>query len=150
MIAALAGARVFRTGGLLSAGEVYSGEILVMAKEMIEYIKTVLKKEEFSSKTLMVDEIKAVEPGQSYIGRKSTLENFRKEYWEPELFIHNNLGQWTEMGSKSTWESANELVKRKISEHSYSIDADVKKELDKIYDKAKKDRQLEDSFKVVS
>lgn len=150
LIAALAGARVFRTGGLLSAAEVYSGEILVMAREMIEYIKNVLKKEVFSSKTLMVEEIKAVGPGQSYIGRKSTLENFRKEYWEPELFTHSNLGQWVEMGSKSTWDCANELVRKRIGEHSYAAAPEVKNELDKIYDRAKKDRRLEDSFRVVS
>jgi len=150
LIAALAGARVFRTGGLLSAGEVYSGEILMMAKEMMHYIQNVLKKEEFSSQTLMVDEIRAVESGQSYIGRKSTFENFRKEYWEPELFTHSNLGQWREMGSKSTWDSANELVKKKISEHSYAIDGDIQKEIDKIYEKAAKDQQLEDSFRAVS
>jgi trimethylamine--corrinoid protein Co-methyltransferase len=150
MIAALAGARVFRTGGLLSAGEVYSGEILVMAKEMIEYIKNVLKRDEFDSQALMVEEIKAVGPGQSHIGRRSTLERFRKEYWEPELFIHSNLGQWREMGSKSTWDCANELVKRRIAEYSYTIAPDVKKELDKIYRRAKQDRKLEDSFQVVS
>lgn len=147
LIAALAGARAFRTGGLLACGEIYSAEMLLINHEIIEYIKNILKKEEFSEKRLMIDEIEEVGPGQSFIGRKSTFENFKKEYWEPELFIHSNLGQWKEMGSKTIWEYANEIVRRKIEEHTYRIEDEVGKELDKIYERAKRDTQLEDSFK---
>ncbi|MBA7538516.1 hypothetical protein ES705_30792 [subsurface metagenome] len=84
--------------------------------------------------------------GQSFIGRKSTIENFRSEYWQPELFIHSNIGQWKEMGSKSIRQCANEKAKKLIKEHSYRIDEDKKKELDKIYEVAKKDKKLEHSF----
>ncbi len=147
LIAALAGARVFRCGGLLSSAIVYSAEMLVMVCEMVEYIKNILKEEEFSEERLMVDEIAAVEPGQSFIARKSTIENFRKEYWEPELFVHSNLGQWQEMGSKSIYEYANEIAKKRIREHTYQIDEDIKKELDRIYKRAKTDQKLIDSFK---
>ncbi len=146
LIAALAGARVFRCGGLLSSAIVYSAEMLVMVCEMVEYIKNILKEEEFSEERLMVDEIAAVEPGQSFIARKSTIENFRKEYWEPELFVHSNLGQWQEMGSKSIYEYANEIAKKRIREHTYQIDEDIKKELDRIYKRAKTDQKLIDSF----
>ena len=147
LISALAGARVFRCGGLLSSAEVYSAEMLVIVNEIVEYIKNILKKEEFSEERLMVDEIAEVGPGKSFIGRKSTFENFRKEYWEPELFIHSNLGQWKEMGSKSIRQYANEIAKKKIREHTYRIDEDIKKELDKIYERAKNDKKLEESFK---
>ena len=82
------------------------------------------------------------------MGRKSTFENFKKEYWEPELFIHSNLGQWKEMGSKTVWEYANKMVRKKIGEHTYRVEDDVRKELEKIYESAKRDKQLEDSFKL--
>lgn len=147
LIAALGGARAFRCGGLLSTGEIYCAEQLMIVHEMVEYIKNLFVKEEFNDARLMADEIASVGPGQSFAGRKSTFELFRKEYWEPELFIHSNLGQWKEMGSKSARQYARELVKKKIKEHTYRIDDDVKKELDKIWDSAKKDKNLEDSFK---
>jgi len=147
LIAALAGARAFRCGGLLNHGELYSAEMLVIVMEIVEYIKNILKDEEFDEGKLMVDEIRAVGPGQSFIGRKSTFMNFRKEYWEPELFVHSNLGQWKEMGAKSIIQWARELKKKKINEHTYCIDKDIKKELDKIYEHAKNDEQLEDSYK---
>jgi len=147
LIAALDGARAFRCGGLLSTGEIYCAEQLIIVHEIVEYIKNVLKREEFSEARLMVDEIESVGPGQSFVGRKSTLEYFRKEYWEPALFIHTNLGQWKEMGSKSIWQYARELARKKIKEHTYRIEENKKRELDKIYESAKKDKKLEDSFK---
>jgi trimethylamine--corrinoid protein Co-methyltransferase len=148
LLAALAGARAFRCGGLLNHGELYSAEMFVITMEIVEYVRQVLKGEAFNEDRLMVDEIKAVGPGQSYIGRKSTFDNFKREYWEPELFTHSNLGQWKEMGAKSIRQYARELVRRKIGEHMYLMDGDRRKELDRIYECARKDKQLEDSFKL--
>ncbi|UCB46804.1 MAG: trimethylamine methyltransferase family protein [Spirochaetota bacterium] len=148
LIAALAGARVFRCAGHLTSAEVYSAEMLVVVHEIIEYIKNILKTEEFNEERLMVDEIEAVGPGESYIGRQSAFDNFRKEYWEPELFIHSNLGQWKEMGSKSIRQYANEISQRKIAEHTYMMDKDTKKAIDEIYECAKNDEQLKRSYKV--
>lgn len=148
LIAALAGARAFRTGGMLSCAEVYSAEILFITHEICEYLQTVLKKEEFSEERLMTREIQEVGPGKSYIGRKSTFEQFRNEFWEPELFLHSNLGQWREMGSKTIWQYANESARKRIEQHTYRVEENVKKELDKIYTRAEKDEQLEDSFKL--
>jgi trimethylamine:corrinoid methyltransferase-like protein len=130
----------------LTSAEVYSAEMLIIVHEIVEYIKTLLREEKFSEEQLMVDEIRAVGPGQSFIGRKSTRDNFRKEYWEPELFIHSNLGQWREMGSKSIREYANEIAKKKIKEHDYKIGDDKKKELDKIYKHALENSALKKSF----
>jgi trimethylamine--corrinoid protein Co-methyltransferase len=148
-VSALAGARAFRTGGTLSCCEVYSAEMLVIEHELLQYIRTVLQKEDFSEERLMADEIREVGPGRSFIGRKSTFDNFRKEYWEPELFTHSNLGQWKEMGSRSIWREAGEIAKKKIRGHSYRADDDTRKELDRIYERAMDDPQLRESFRVV-
>lgn len=142
LAAALAGARTFRCAGLMSSGETYSGEQVVIAKEIVEYIKNLIKVREFSDERLMVDEIAAVRAGQSFVGRKSTMDLFRSEYWQPELFGHANLAQWQEMGSKSLWDYANAKAKKLIKEHTYMIDADKKKELDRILEIAKKDTKL--------
>ena len=148
LIAALMGARAFRCAGLLSSGEIYSGEWLVINKEIVDYVKTLLKPQEFSEGRLFIDEIADVKAGGSFIGRKSTMQLFRQEYWMPELFTHMNLGQWQEAGSKSMWQYAIDRAKKLITGHTYQIDDDKKKELDKIYEAAKKDKKLEDSFKI--
>jgi trimethylamine--corrinoid protein Co-methyltransferase len=147
-IAALAGARAFRCGGLLSTGEVYCGEWVVILHEMIEYIKQVLKSEDFSEERLMVRDIVEVGPGGTYVDKRSTYELFRKEYWTPGLFEHSNVGQWIELGSKSMRQQAQEAARRLIAGHSYAIDGKVKKELDKIYERARRDQALEKSLKL--
>ncbi len=148
LLAALMGARAFRCAGLLSSGEIYSGEWLVINKEIVDYVKALLKPQEFSEERLFIDEIADVKAGGSFIGRKSTMQLFRQEYWMPELFTHMNLGQWQEAGSKTMWQYAIDRAKKLISNHTYQIDADRKKELDKIYAAAINDRKLEDSFKI--
>jgi trimethylamine--corrinoid protein Co-methyltransferase len=147
LMAALAGARIFRCAGLISSGEIYSAEMLIICHEVVEYVKNLLKREDFTQERLMVDEIEAVGPGQCFIGRKSTLQGFKKEYWEPELFIHSNLGQWREMGSKSIVQYAREIAKRKIKEHNFLIDEGKRKEMEKILNFAKNDVKLQESYR---
>ncbi len=147
-ITALAGARAFRCGGLLSTGEVYCGEWVLILHEMIEYIKQVLKEEQWSEARLMIQDIIDVGPGGTYVDKRSTYEQFRKEYWMPKLFDHSNVGQWIELGSKSMRQRAQEESRRLIAEHSYMIDRDVKKELDRIYERAGRDEALEKSLRL--
>jgi trimethylamine--corrinoid protein Co-methyltransferase len=131
----------------LSNDEIYSAGQLVIDHEIINYTKSLIKEQEFSEEKLMIDEIKEVGHGQSFIGRNSTLEHFKKEYWEPDLFIRTNLGQWQKMGSKSIKYYANELAKKKINNHTYTIGDDVRKELNRIYKAAENDEKLKDSYK---
>ncbi len=60
LIALLAGARAFRTAGLLSAVEVYSAEIVVINREIFNYLKNVLKEEPFLAERLIEEEIREV------------------------------------------------------------------------------------------
>ena len=146
LIAALMGARAFRTGGCVSACEIYSAEQLVIDYEIVEYIKKILEIEEFNESRLLTDEIASSVPHQSFLDKDSTVKNFRKEYYLPELFTHSNLGQWIKSGSKSISKYANELAKKKISEYHYQLDKNVKKELDKIYECAVNDQKLKELY----
>ena len=146
LITALLGARVFRTGGCISSCEITSAEQLVIDYEIVEYIKNLLKVEEFNEERLMISEIESIGPGQSFLDKESTVKNFRKEYWDPQLFTHSNLGQWINSGSKPLSHYANELAKRKISEYSYQVDKNIKKELDKIYEHAKNNQKLKELY----
>jgi trimethylamine--corrinoid protein Co-methyltransferase len=148
LITAMLGARVFRTGGCISACEISSAEQLVIDYEIMEYVKNLIKNEDFNEERLMIDEIKAVGPGASYVSRMSTIKNFRREYWEPELFTHSNLGQWLEFGSKSINQYANEIAKKRIASFDYQVNEDIKKELDSIYECAKNDQKLIDSYRI--
>src|SRR4030042_6598240 len=100
---------------------------------MSEYIKQVLKSEDLSEELLMVRDIVEVGPGGTYVDKRSTYELFRQEYWTPKLFEHSNVGQWIELGSKSIRQQAQEAARRLLAGHSYAIEKERKKELDKIY-----------------
>lgn len=146
LITAMLGARVFRTGGCVSACEISSAEQLVIDYEIVAYVRNLIKSEEFNVDRLMIDEIAEVGPGESYISRMSTVKNFRKEYWEPELFTHSNLGQWLKYGGKSISKYANEIARKRIASFDYQITEGIKKELDSIYECAKNDQKLIDSY----
>ncbi len=96
----------------------------------------------------MVRDIAEVGPGGTYVDKRSTYELFRREYWTPRLFEHSNVGQWIELGSKSIRQQAQELARKLIAGHQYSIGAEVKRELDRIYQRAQRDPALEKSLKL--
>jgi trimethylamine--corrinoid protein Co-methyltransferase len=149
MMAALAGCRTFRCAGLLSSGELYSAEKLVVDYEIVQYIRRTLEPEEFADETLLADEIAAIQPKQSFLEHPSTFKFYRSHYWDPPLFIHANLGQWQEMGSKSLYRYANERAKKLLKEHSYEIEPEKKRELDRILATAQRDEALARSRRVV-
>ncbi len=148
MMAALAGCRTFRCAGLLSSAELYSAEKLVVDHEIVQYIKHTLEPEEFSDQTLLAEEIAAIKPGESFLEHPSTFKFYRSHYWDPPLFTHSNLGQWQEMGSKSLYRLANERARKLLKEHSYEIEPEKKRELDRIFATARKDEELARSREV--
>jgi trimethylamine:corrinoid methyltransferase-like protein len=97
---------------------------------------------------LLVDEIAAVKPGETFLEHPSTFKFYKSHYWDPVLFTHSNLGQWQEMGSKSLYRAANERAKKLLKEHSYEIEPEKKRELDRIFAVAQKDEQLARSREV--
>ena len=149
LIAAMGGARVFRCAGLLSTSEIYCAEQLVLCHEILEHIKHILKHEEFSEDRLLMDEIREVKAGMSFLDRDSTAQMFRSEYWYPDLFTHTNINQWRLKGSRNIRDIAGEKAKKLIAQHIYTADADVRKELNKIYKTAENDIQLKDSFSCI-
>jgi trimethylamine--corrinoid protein Co-methyltransferase len=148
MMAALAGCRTFRCAGLLSSAELYSAEKLVVDYEIVQYIKRTLEPEEFSDETLLAEEIAAIKPGESFLEHPSTFKFYRSHYWDPALFTHSNLGQWQELGSRSLYRLANDRAKKLLKEHSYEIEPEKKRELDRIFEAARKDEKLAKSREV--
>jgi trimethylamine--corrinoid protein Co-methyltransferase len=148
-MAALAGCRTFRCAGLLSSAELYSAEKLVVDYEIVQYIRRTLEPEEFSDETLLADEIAAIQPGQSFLEHPSTFKFYKSHYWDPTLFTHSNLGQWQEMGSKSLYRYANERARKLLKEHTYEIEPEKKRELDRIFAVAEQDEALAKSRQVI-
>jgi trimethylamine--corrinoid protein Co-methyltransferase len=148
-MAALAGCRTFRCAGLLSSAELYSAEMLVVDYEIVQYIRRTLEPEEFSDETLLAEAIAAIKPGESFLEHPSTFKFYKSHYWDPQLFTHSNLGQWQELGSKGLYQYANERAKRLLKEHTYEIEPEKRRELDRIYAAAEKDEKLAKSRQII-
>ena len=133
------GARTFGWAGNLSTNEViFSGELLVIQNEIMEYVKKIVESFEFNQKTIGFDIIKECTERNSFLEHSSTLKNFRN-IWVSDLLENEDIKDWQRKGSKTIREKARGIAKKKIAEHHFELDKDKQKELNKIYEKAKEE-----------
>ena len=142
LAAALMGARVFTSAGLLSVDEVYSAEQLVIDYEIVQHVKRVCQGFDLNEETMAVQDIEEVALGVgNFLGHATTLDHFRQATWDPSLFVHSTLGQWQKKGRPELFQQARQIAKKRIAQHVYHIDADIQRELDKIYARAAQDTE---------
>ncbi|MCL5985656.1 MAG: trimethylamine methyltransferase family protein [Actinobacteria bacterium] len=138
LAAALAGAYVFTNGGLLSVDEIYSAEQLVIDYEIVQYCQRVVKGDEFDDDLSVLKIIQEVGHSSTFLSHDSTYQDFRK-YWDPNLFLHSTLRQWQEDGGKKITKIAKEIALERIKNHSHEVDSQIKRQLDRIYERAMRD-----------
>lgn len=136
--AALAGARCFTNAGLLSVDEIYSPEQVVIDYEIVQYARAVCRGYEFSDETLAVAAMEEVGYGRTFLDHDTTLANYRTAFWEPELFDHRMMQTWQADGGKTIRERAREIARQRIAAHEFALPEDVQRDLDAIYDRAKR------------
>lgn len=137
--AAFAGARIFTGAGFLSIDEVYSAEKLVIDYEIVQYVKNLVEGFGFSDEYLAIDIIKEVGIGGQFIEHDSTLKDYKYATWEPNVFEHIMLRKWRQMGEPKLRDKLKRIAKERIKNHSYTLPDHIVKELNKIYEKAKKE-----------
>ena len=119
---------------------VSSLEGLVLDNECFGYMSRVLKGIEINSNTLALDVIKDIGIGGNFLSHKHTLDNFKNELWEPELFNRENYTNWFTHGKKNVVENA--IAKTdKIIKDNWPCEPAIEKskisELKKIFNNAK-------------
>ncbi len=134
---ALSGAEAFHAAGRISEDELFSGEQLVIDNEIINYVSRFVKGFQFQDEVSSLKLIKEGVAEGSYLAHPSTVKHYRETFWIPELFEYSKLDQWKSKGSQSIREKAREIAKKKIKEHHFQLDRDVKKEMNKVWKKAK-------------
>ncbi len=139
MAAVLAGAYVFSNAGLLCVDETYSVQQLLIDWEIVQFCSRVMRGYDFDENLSSLIEIEEVGHTGGHIESTRTLENFRRYLWDPELFIHPTLVQWQQHGSREPAQIAWEIAQKKIRDHTYRAGNEVRRELDKIYERAKKE-----------
>ena len=99
----------------------------------------VARGDDFNDALSALDTIREVGHTGTFLDHDTTVRDFKKTLWNPEVFIHPTLKQWTERGSKGPVQIAREIALKKILDHTYRIDEDKQKELNKIFERARKD-----------
>jgi len=139
LVGALCGATMFSNAGLLSVDEIYSIEQVIIDYEIVQFCKRIADGDVFNDDLSALKIIEEVGRYSTFLTHNSTLNNFRKNLWNPTLFLHSSLNQWIEDGAKSTIDLAKEIAFERIRNHAYRANDDVKKELEIIYERAKRE-----------
>ncbi len=85
LMAGLSGANLIHDTGLMDQATVTCPEILVMADEIMGYVKNILNGINVSKETLCLDDIDKLGPAGNHLGTEHTFTEF-KNFWMPSLF----------------------------------------------------------------
>jgi trimethylamine--corrinoid protein Co-methyltransferase len=96
LMAALSGGNLIHDVGYMESGVSSSLQLLVIADEVISQVKRLVRGIEVNKETLALDVIENVGPGGHFMAEKHTFDNFKKEWWFPEIFNRDRYDTWTE------------------------------------------------------
>jgi trimethylamine--corrinoid protein Co-methyltransferase len=134
LIPALAGSSIISGAGGIGEDNVASLEQLVIDCDIWGSIMRIVRGFEANADTISFDLIKRLSPGHNYHDDMETAKRFRKEVWQPRLPIRQNVTAWNAGGSKTTEESAHEIVVETLANHHPApIERDREKEIMRLY-----------------
>jgi trimethylamine--corrinoid protein Co-methyltransferase len=107
--AVLAGIDMIFDAGCIEGGLLFSPELLVIADEFVGASRRLVQPLEVSDEAIALDVIRAVGPGNVFLGEAHTLKHFR-ELWSPRVLSWEGRQPWEEAGSKTLRQRARERV----------------------------------------
>ena len=115
---ALCGENLIHDVGYLESGLTGSWDMVVMCNEFIGAAKRVARGFEVSEEAFALDLIDTVGPEGQFMDEMHTAENYRKEFWMPELLDRNNLDGWKKQGETTLLDRARVRMKDIFDNHS--------------------------------
>ncbi|MCM8822956.1 MAG: trimethylamine methyltransferase family protein [Candidatus Omnitrophica bacterium] len=73
-----------------------------------------------------------------FLVHRTTVENFRKQFFESEIFSNETFSSWDSGGRKRLVDKTREKALKLLKQHNFERDKNQQKELDRIWEKAKK------------
>ncbi|MFH1024908.1 MAG: trimethylamine methyltransferase family protein, partial [Planctomycetota bacterium] len=86
LLARLSGSNLVHDVGYLNTGLTTSMEQIVLCDEIIGLVNRVVRGVEVNERTLALDVIHAVGPRGTFLDQEHTVEQFKREIWQPGLF----------------------------------------------------------------
>ncbi len=102
LFSALSGAGLVHDVGFLDCADIGSLELLVLADEVIGYVKRIMRGIEVSPETIMLELIEKVGPGGQFLAEPESALLCRQEIWVPKVFDRNPYQSWAAKGERAT------------------------------------------------
>lgn len=139
-LGALTDADIFGHLGIAGVDQAASLDMLVMQNELIGYVERLKDGVSFSDYENSLELINSVGLGGSYISKKHTVDNFRKELWFPELLDRSSWESWEKSGRLELKDRCANKRRELLKNHEpKSLSSDVVKELNKVLEAARKE-----------
>jgi len=71
----------------------------------------------------------------TFVTDKTTLSEYKRIFWQPELFDYSLL-HTSRREMKDLVERAKDMARKKIAEHDFQLEEDKKRKLEEIYQEA--------------
>ncbi len=121
LLNALSGITLTKVLGTLASGMYGSKEMLLICDEIAHMVREVLKGVNIDDETVALNVIKEVGFSGNFLGHEHTFENFREEFFFPNLFKRQTIDEWENTSKKSILDVANQKVEQ-ILEKAKPVD----------------------------
>ncbi len=132
----LAGSHLIHDVGYLASGMTNSLESLVMADELINWVKRFMQGIEVSAETLALHVIERAGPTNAFMQDDHTRAHYRED-WYPKLVERRNFEAWSAAGGKTFRQRARERALKLLETHQPEpLPADVAAALQRVIERA--------------
>ncbi len=132
----MAGSHLIHDVGYLAGGMTNSLESIVMADEVINWIRRFTQGVQVNAETLALDVIDKCGPQGDFLSHPHTRAHFRED-WYPKLFERQRWENWSAAGAKTLRQRAQDKVHKLLAAHQPEpLPADVAKAIQGVIDRA--------------
>jgi trimethylamine:corrinoid methyltransferase-like protein len=136
-LGAFMGARHFSCAGTLSLDEIFSPEQLLLDCEIRDWAQRAIGGM-LIGEDAVDDWLAEIEAGLQggYMALDSTLDHYREHTWYPNRFERRAIGPWLVDGQPRLSDRLRTEVRRRIAKHDFELDAERRREVERIYRRA--------------
>jgi trimethylamine--corrinoid protein Co-methyltransferase len=133
IIPALGGVNLIHDAGRMDFGKSGCLEALVVADEIIDACRRVIRGFKVDEEHLAFQAIKEIGIGGSFLSSRHTLRNYKEELWMPKLFTRLDFSKWFNSNNRDIGQRAHEKVEKILREHRVKeMDRDLQDEIHRI------------------
>jgi trimethylamine--corrinoid protein Co-methyltransferase len=133
IIPALGGINLIHDAGRMDFGKSGCLEAVVLADEIIDACRRVIRGFKVDEEHLAFEAIKEIGVGGTFLSSRHTLKNYKEELWAPKLFTRLDFTAWINSDKKDIEQRAHDRVEKILKEHRpKEVDRDLQEEIHRI------------------